>query len=622
MTKKRDQGSVISDQKLPAAALASLEIENVFVRVLDVAPWNARKTFDAASLKELTESIAQHGIQVPLLARSGAKDRLEIVAGHRRFKAAEALDLKTVPCIVRELTDDEARERGLVDNLQREDLPPMEEAEAYGKLLERPGATIETVALALAKTPSYVGRRLQLLKAIETVRSALKVGAIDVGHALELARLSERMQGDLLGRLNVGGNSISPMDFLDESGEDGTCRFCGCTEDKRCPGGCSWANEEATICDSEKCLAQFRAEIGEADPKFRKTLTSVAELRGMVEWAALRVLSDAPFPLDSELPPMPCTDCPKRSTNAQLLFDDCAQDTCTDRRCFDGKIVWWIAAELEEAKTAKRKLLKLTSNWSSDKDRIQVSEYSGAKLVTGEHECEHEEEGIWTDGEKVGRRALVCRNKNCKTHYGRSGSSSNGSGHERPKKTEKEKEDRSKLLAKVKAAKEYRAALVAKIAAVATFKADALEALHIDVCCALIEDTNSLYAAHLAKAIGWDEKLFGYNVRTKLRAKVAGLPPATRMVIARLSEEAGELSVGEYDVNRKPEDLEKLARMLGVDVKKVLAGVAVAAPAKAEKPAKAAVTKPRKSVLSAAAKKRIAAVQKKRWAAAKKKGGK
>jgi ParB/RepB/Spo0J family partition protein len=588
-------------------------VRDIPVEKLVLSPEETRKTIDQGALAELAKSIGVSGVIEALLVRSaGGKEDFEIVAGQRRWLASKLAGKKTCPCVVREMCDDEARQLRIISNLQREDLPPMEEAEAYGKLLDLPGATVETVAAALAKSPSYVGRRAQLLKATEPVRAALKAGAIEVGHALELARLSERMQGDLLSQLNVGGNSISPNDVEDEISEPGTCRFCGCTEDDACPGGCSWANVEETICDSPACLARFRAEIGELPlATFRKTSTSVAELRDRIARQSLRVLSGAPFPLDVKLPPMPCTDCPKRSTNAVLLFDDCAQDTCTDRRCYDAKTGAWIQAELDAAKTAKRKLLKLTSNWTSDKDKVQVRDYDqSVKLVTGEHECQDEEEGIWLDGERIGRRAIICRNQKCETHHGRRSSSSGGSGYERPKKTAKEKEDRSKLLAKVKAAKEYRAALVAKIAAVSTFKSDALETLHVDVCCALIEKTNSLYAAHLAKAIGWDEKLFGYGGAAKLRVKVAELPPATRMVIARLCEEAGELIVSEYNVNGKCEDLEKLARLLGVDSKKVKV-----APSAAEKPAKDTAKKPaKKSVLSAAAKKRIAA-------AAKKKGG-
>lgn len=614
---------------------ASLQVESVVVQeipidLLMVSVEETRKTYDQAALKELAESIGKKGVNEPLQVRPHgrpnghrlAKQHYEIITGQRRYLASQIAGKSTCPCIVRDLTDAEARELAIISNLQREELPAMEEAEAYGKLLERPGATIETVAAALAKSASYVGRRVQLLKAAEPVRAALKEGAIDVGHALELARLSERMQTDLLARLNVGGNSIDPNDVVDEAGEPGICRFCGCKEDEPCPGGCSWANEEETICDSQSCLVQFRAEIGEADPKFRKTFTSVAELRNMIARDSLRVLSDAPFPLDGNLPPMPCTDCPKRSTNAVLLFDDCAQDTCTDRRCYDAKIGAWIQAELDAAKAEKRRLLKFTSNWTSDKDKIQVGSYTGPKPFGSEHECQNGEEGIWLDGENVGRRARICRNQKCETHHGKQSSSSSARA---PKKSEKEKEDRRKVLDKVKAEKAYRVALTAAIAA-APVDVKAAAELAIDVCCFLIEKTNSLYAAHLAKAIGWDEDLLNWNGRKKLREKIAGLPEWRQLLIARLSEEAGELSVSEYNCNGKCEDLEKLARLVGIDAKKIRAGLTETAAKKpvkkSAKPAAEPKKRPaKKAVLSPAAKKRIAEAQRKRWSAAKKKAG-
>jgi ParB/RepB/Spo0J family partition protein len=588
-----------------------LGIRNIAVGLLYVSEEETRKTIDQAALAELAKSIELQGMIEPMLVRPAKAGTFEIVAGQRRWLASKLASQRSCKCVVREMSDEEARELRIISNLQREDLPPMEEADAYGKLLEQPGATIETVAAALAKTPSYVGRRVQLLKAIEPVRAALRAGAIEVGHALELARLSDRMQGELLARLNVGGDSIDPNDIVDEAGEPGTCRFCGCTEDNACAAGCSWANEEETICDSPKCLAQFRSEIGEdAKVTYRRTLTSVAELRNMVERQSLRVLSSAPFPLDHDLAPMPCTDCPKRSTNAVLLFDDCAQDTCTDRRCYDAKVGAWVQAELVLAKSEKRKLLKLTQSWSSDKERIQVSDYSGAKLVRADHICESQEEGIWVDGEDIGQRASICRNQKCETHYGKRSSSSSSS--HRVQSTEKEKADRRKILDKVKSAKAYRSALVTAIAA-ASVDTRTLESLQIDVCCAAIAKTNSLYAAHLARAIGWDEKLLGWNGRTQLRAKVTELSTVRRFLIARLCEEAGELSVNEYNASGKCEDLEKLAKLVGVDSKKLKIVDAAAKPA----PAKA--VKPKKSILSAASRKRIAEAQKKRWSAAAKK---
>lgn len=594
-------------------------VKGILVDLLFVSQEETRKTCDQAGLAELAKSIELHGIIEPLLVRPGGDYTFEIVAGQRRWLASKLASQKSCPCVVREMTDDEARALRIISNLQREDLPAMEEAEAYGKLLELPGATIETVAAALAKSPSYVGRRVQLLKAIEPVRAALKAGAIELGHALELARLSDRMQSELLGQLNVGGTSIGPDDIVDEAGEPGTCRFCGCMEDNACAGGCSWANAEETICDSAECLAQFRAEVGEdSAAAFRKTFMSVAELRKRIENQSLRVLSEAPFPLDGDLPPMSCTGCPKRSINAALLFDDCAQDTCTDRRCYDAKIGAWIQGEIERAKSGKRKLLKLTQSWTNDKDRVEVSDYRGAKLVSAAGECGSEEEGIWIDSDNIGRRAIVCRNQNCAKHHVRH-SSSSGSVSSRPKQSDQEKEKRRKLLDKVKETKAYRVALVG---AIADAKPDAkvLETLVVDVCCALIAKTNSLYAAHLAKAIGWDESLLSWNGRTKLRAKVMEISTAKRFLIARLCEEAGELSVNEYNATGKCEDLEKLAHAVGVDSKKLRA-VPATTPEKVA--AKKAAKPPKKtSVLSAAAKKRIAAAQRKRWAAAaKKKGG-
>ncbi len=468
----------------------------------------------------------------------------------------------------------------------------MEEAEAYGELLARPGATIETVAAALSKSPSYVGRRAQLLKAAEPVRSALKAGAIEVGHALELARLTDAMQISLLQQLNVRA-AIGPNDVEDEAGEEGTCRFCGCTEDEPCEGGCGWANEEATICDSKECLERFREEIGQgAQPAFQKTAVSVVELRRMIERQTLRILGDAPFPLDADLAPMPCTDCPKRSSNALLLFSDFTQDTCTDRKCFDAKVQTWIASEVGMAKAQKCALLQLRSGWTSNKKEIEVNGYSHAspKVLESEGECPHGEEGIWLDGEHIGRRAMVCRNHNCKTHYG----ARSAVDEQKPKATEKQmKRIAQKLLDKVKTEKAYRVALVSAIAnasVTASVTAKAAEELQIDVCCALIADTNSQYSAQFAAALGWEEKLFGWGGNTKLRAKVAALPAAKRLLIARLSKEAGELVVSEFNVGGKCKDLEKIARVAGVDTKKVR--VAAASARSAAKPAEKPAARP------------------------------
>lgn len=221
-------------------------IKDIPLSRLRVAPWNARKTYNEGSLLELTDSVKQRGVQVPLIVRPIDADQggdiYEIVAGERRSRAAAAALLPFAPCIVRMLTDGEAREVGMTDNLQRENLPPLDEARGFAEMMQLPGATIESVATKVGKEPSYVGRRLRLLDAIEPVQAALAAGAIEVGHALELARLDPKQQARLVNWLRVAEQALpdeDENDFEDEDssddeddqndkeGEEGDCMFFG-----------------------------------------------------------------------------------------------------------------------------------------------------------------------------------------------------------------------------------------------------------------------------------------------------------------------------------------------------------------------------------------------------------
>lgn len=622
-------------------------VQDIFLTQLVRSRFEPRKTIDAAALAELTDSIRLNGVLEPLIVRplpapedvaetANADLVFEIGAGQRRWEASKAAGKTTAPCIVREMTDEQFRELAIISNLQRQDLEPLDEAEAYAKLLELPGATIETVAAKVGMAPGYVGRRLKLLDAIEPVRDALKAGAIEVGHALELARLDEARQRQMLSRMQVGVTLVEPQDVVDDDGEEGTCRFCGCTEEDACPGGCSWANEDQTVCDNPDCLEQFRAETGQQKEEWRKTHYSVIELKREIAESSHVDLANAPFPLIATLDPVPCTDCPKRAGNAQLLFDDCAQDTCTDRACFHRKVNQWITAELDAAKQEKRKLLKLTEGWTSDKDKVYCSEYHGARVIAAAQECPHAEDGIFVDGAKAGRRTFICRNDKCGTHHGKSssGRSSSNSRATSPQQSEKQKADRKKVLDQVRAETAYRKALATGIAAKIPMGSD-LAALVSDVCASLVGHMSSLYSGKLAAALGWDDEVFAYNGEKLRRETIGALPAGQQLVIALLSNVAGELSVQEYSLHSKPDGLEKLARRVGIDPVKLRAGLPSAAdrkadkeppeksaPAPAAKKASAKKVKPKKRLLSAAARKRIAAAQKKRWATATKKAAK
>lgn len=614
-----------------SGVIETASVVSIAVDRLQAAPWNARKRFDAASIAELADSIKRYGVQVPLTVRSsGPGIGFEIVCGHRRYAAARNAGLDAVPCIVRELTDDQAREVGLVDNLQREDLPAMEEAEAYGKLLERPGATIETVAAALAKSPSYVGRRAQLLKAIEPVREALRAGAIEVGHALELARLDEGRQRQMLSWLRCGVALVEPNDVEDEDAEPGTCRFCGRNEID--DDTCEWLNDEETICTDPSCLAQFRLETGQGDVQWCKTPRSVVELRGEVERTSFVLLSEAPFPLTADLAPMPCVDCPKRSGNAALLFDDCAQDTCTDKPCYRRKVNAWIEAELEAAKAEKRKLLKLTERWTSDKTVVRCDDWGDcARVFKRDAECGHGEQGIWIDGERAGHAAAVCRDKDCEVHFGKR---SSVSGSSRTESTPAEKQKRKELLARVKAEREYRVALFERMAKIdaRTLAKTIVAKLATGLTLYAIERSDSTRYGDLAAALGIDKELLGWNGREKLQAHLAALPTESQLLIARLAIEDSELCVHEHDVpgggaldKRRKLDLEVLAETVGVNwaaLRSPAQGSGVSARKSTSADAKTRDGKPAKqkcpggsnrSKVDDASRKRIAAAMKKRW---------
>jgi ParB family chromosome partitioning protein len=140
-----------------------------------------RKRFDEAALEELAASIREHGVVEPILVRRhGARYR--IVAGERRWRAAQRAGLQEIPAVVRDASDRQAFELALVENLQRADLNPIEEAEAYD-VLAQDGLTQEDVAKRVGKDRSTVANALRLLKLPEEVRDLVREGALDMGHA-------------------------------------------------------------------------------------------------------------------------------------------------------------------------------------------------------------------------------------------------------------------------------------------------------------------------------------------------------------------------------------------------------------------------------------------------------
>jgi ParB family chromosome partitioning protein len=148
---------------------------------------NPRKSFDDLELVDLTDSIRQKGLLQPIIARPDrARGGFEIVAGERRWRAAQKASLHTVPVIVRELSDAEAAEFALIENVQRTDLNPIEEATGYSELIERFGYTQEQVAEVIGKSRSHLANTLRLLRLPASVQALLQDGRLTSGHARAL----------------------------------------------------------------------------------------------------------------------------------------------------------------------------------------------------------------------------------------------------------------------------------------------------------------------------------------------------------------------------------------------------------------------------------------------------
>lgn len=145
-----------------------------------------RKTFDEGALQELADSITVHGVLQPLLVRPLLSGGYQLIAGERRWRASRMAGLKEVPVIIRELSDSEAMEIAIIENLQREDLNPIEEAEGLQTLIDKCNYTQEQVAVSVGKSRPAIANALRLLKLPEEVRQMTKDGEISAGHARAL----------------------------------------------------------------------------------------------------------------------------------------------------------------------------------------------------------------------------------------------------------------------------------------------------------------------------------------------------------------------------------------------------------------------------------------------------
>ncbi len=175
----------------------------LLLRLSDIEPnrKQARKRFDESALAELSDSIAQHGLLEPIVVRRKENGYYEIIAGERRWRASRMAGLNEIPALVRELDDRETALLSLIENLQRENLNPVEEASGYLDLMEQFSLTQEEAASRVGKSRAAVANLLRLLKLPKSVLALVENGQLSYGHARALLPLAERMQEQALLRI-------------------------------------------------------------------------------------------------------------------------------------------------------------------------------------------------------------------------------------------------------------------------------------------------------------------------------------------------------------------------------------------------------------------------------------
>jgi ParB family chromosome partitioning protein len=171
-----------------SAANAGGATQSISIDLLEPGPFQPRRHMAPGAMAELVESIKARGILQPLLARRhpNEAERFQIIAGERRWRAAQQAGLHDVPVLLRDLADSEAMAASLVENLQRQDLNAIEEAEGYKRLIEEFGLTQEQLGAAVGKSRSHIANSIRLLQLPDSVRAQVQEGALSAGHARAL----------------------------------------------------------------------------------------------------------------------------------------------------------------------------------------------------------------------------------------------------------------------------------------------------------------------------------------------------------------------------------------------------------------------------------------------------
>ena len=348
------------------------EYRNLPLTVLIPSKTNPRRIIEDDSLRELAESISVHGVLEPLIVRPVTERDFEVVVGGRRFAASKKAGKDDAPCSIRNLTDAQVLEIQLVENLQRRDVHPMEEAHGFHALLklEEPKYTIEQIGAKVGKAPAYVASRARLTELIPAVVEAFYAEEIGVGHALLLAKLQP-------------------------------------------------AQQEAALASC------FREDWGGGAGKAKRIVLPIRHLQYWIEHNVLLLIKQAPFDKrNAQLLPAAgsCVDCPKRTGHNKLLFSDVSgnADACTDPVCYAAKLEAYVQKQI----AAKPEIVQISTAYGKTQDGSKYVEIRAdkpdtpAKAKQPEFKtCKFIAEAIVSEGIDKGEVRRVCAEANCPIHH-------------------------------------------------------------------------------------------------------------------------------------------------------------------------------------------------------------
>lgn len=338
--------------------LQFLDIDRVFI-----SKTNPRKNIDQEALKELTESIKQKGVLQPILVRpipdsfdAKMNQLYDLVCGERRYRASQLAELKTIPANIRELSDDEAFELQIIENLERKDVHPLDEAEAFNKLLSSGKYDIPSIAAKMAKPESFIAQRLKLVDLDDALKVDFYNGHFGIGHAVLIARLSAEEQLEIKSNASSGWNSsIDNPDY-------GT-------------------------------VSQLKEDIEESTNK----------------------MDEAPFPLDKKdlvKGVCACDVCPKRTKANPILFSDMQDsDVCMDTPCYNNKVNAFVEKEVSTIINENLEVMILSSEYYKPSEIIlQLCDQFDIKISKqyNDFNVHHREnwetaKGFWVSGNNIGQ---------------------------------------------------------------------------------------------------------------------------------------------------------------------------------------------------------------------------